>query len=85
MDYEFQIMTQQQAENIASNWHYDGMYSFYNADADEEDLAELMSPQKRGDKYIVGKKGNEVVGYFSFETKDDSVVIGLGMNLNSLA
>ena len=39
MTYEFNILTQEQAENIAYNLHYDGEYSFYNMEADEEDLA----------------------------------------------
>lgn len=79
MEYNFKKMSQQQAENIASNWHYEEEYSFYDFEADEEDLAELLSPQKRGDKYYIGKKGNEEVGFFCFENEGDSVVIGLGM------
>ncbi len=30
MVYEFSVITQEQAENIAFNWHYNGEYSFYN-------------------------------------------------------
>ena len=28
MTYKFEIMAQEQAEDIAHNWHYDGEYSF---------------------------------------------------------
>lgn len=37
-------MTQTQAEDIASNWHYNDEYSFYDMDADEEDLVEFLDP-----------------------------------------
>ncbi len=79
MDYNFNKMSQEQAENIASNWHYEGEYSFYDFAADEEDLAELLNPQKRGDKYYIVKKDNEEIGFFYFENEGDSVEIGLGM------
>ena len=79
MDYNFNKISQEEAENIASNWHYEGKYSFYDIAADEEDLAEFLNPQERGDKYYIVKKGNEEIGFFYFEDKNDSVDIGLGM------
>ena len=79
MDYDFNKMSQEQAENIASNWHYEGKCSFYDITADKEDLAEFLNPQERGDKYYIVKKSNEEIGFFYFEDKDDSVDIGLGM------
>lgn len=79
MEYNFNIISQQQAENIASNWHYEGKYSFYDFAADEEDLAELLNPQERVDKYYIVKKGDEEIGFFYFGNADDSVDIGLGM------
>lgn len=79
MDYNFNKISQKEAENIASNWHYEGEYSFYDIAADEEDLAEFLNPQERGDKYYIVKKSNEEIGFFYFEDKDDSVDIGLGM------
>lgn len=30
MAYKFSVLTQEQAEDIAFNWHYDGEYSFYD-------------------------------------------------------
>lgn len=62
MIYEFSRMTQDQAENIAANWHYEGGYSFYDFAADEEDLAGLLDPQERGDKYYMVKNDNEERG-----------------------
>ena len=37
-------MTQEQAEEIAFNWHYDAEYSFYDMEADKEDLVEFLDP-----------------------------------------
>ncbi|ASK64098.1 GNAT family N-acetyltransferase [Virgibacillus phasianinus] len=79
MDYIFNKMSQEQAENIASNWQYEGEYSFYDFAADEEDLAELLSPEERGDSYYIVKEGNDEIGFFYFEHGDVSVEIGLGM------
>jgi [ribosomal protein S18]-alanine N-acetyltransferase len=45
MTYELHVMTQEQAEEIAFNWHYDGEYSFYDMEADQEDLEEFLNPE----------------------------------------
>lgn len=79
MNYIFSEMSQKEAENIASNWHYEDKYSFYDIAADEEDLAEFLNPQVRGDKYFSVKISNEEIGFFCFENKKDCVDIGLGM------
>ncbi|MGP4106430.1 GNAT family N-acetyltransferase [Virgibacillus sp. L01] len=79
MDYAFEIMTQEQAEDIAYNWHYDGIYSFYDMEADEEDLAAFLDANKRNYTYVV-TKDSEVVGFFSFNrTENNTIDIGLGM------
>ncbi|MDE4085291.1 GNAT family protein [Planococcus maritimus] len=80
MDYTFQEMTQEQAQDIAENWRYEGDYSFYDMDADPEDLAEFLDPEKRGDNYFMVFQGNEAVGFYSFgQTDEETVDIGLGM------
>ncbi|VDG96822.1 Uncharacterized N-acetyltransferase YjaB [Lysinibacillus sphaericus] len=79
MNYIFSEMSQKEAENIASNWHYEDIYSFYDIAADEEDLAEFLNPQERGDKYFSVKISNEEIGFFCFENENDCVDIGLGM------
>ncbi|MBM7587148.1 ribosomal-protein-alanine N-acetyltransferase [Bacillus pakistanensis] len=80
MSYEFIKMSQTQAEDIAYHWHYDGEYSFYDFEADPEDLAEFLDPKGRGHAYYVVKKENQIIGFFSFnEDKDHSVDIGLGI------
>lgn len=79
MDYIFSKMSQEQAENIATNWHYEGKYSFYDVDADEEDLAEFLEPKERRDSHYIVKESDEEIGFFSFNAKGDVVDIGLGM------
>ncbi len=48
MEYTYTVMTQEEAEEIAYNWHYEGKYSFYDIEADEEDLAEFLQDESRG-------------------------------------
>ncbi|RLQ89830.1 GNAT family protein [Planomicrobium sp. Y74] len=80
MDYSFQTMTQQQAEEIAACWRYSGEYSFYDMDADPEDLAEFLNPEERNNTYFSVIQNGEVIGFYSFtQTADDTVDIGLGM------
>ncbi|MCZ0702888.1 ribosomal-protein-alanine N-acetyltransferase [Natronobacillus azotifigens] len=80
MVYQFSVITQEQAENIAFNWHYDGEYSFYDMEADEEDLAEFLHPEKRGNSIFAVTKENELVAFFSFsQVNENTADIGLGM------
>jgi [ribosomal protein S18]-alanine N-acetyltransferase len=76
MDYKFNEVSQEQAETIL-NWHYEGEYSFYDYENDEENLVKLLNPH--GDIYYMVKKGNDEVGFFCYEIEEDSVEIGLGM------
>jgi ribosomal-protein-alanine N-acetyltransferase len=72
-------MTQDEAEAIAQ-WRYDPPYDFYDADADHRDLAELLSPSQRGDKYFSAHdSGGELVGYFGLVHRDGVVGIGVGL------
>ena len=50
MQFHFSLMSQSDAEKIA-DWHYEGIYSFYDMENDPEDLQELLSPEKRGENY----------------------------------
>lgn len=78
--YTFELMRQEQAEDIAYNWHYEGEYSFYNMEADEEDLAEFLDSKMRGENTFVVCENSEVFGFFSFNKIDiHTVDIGLGM------
>lgn len=44
MQFYFSLMSQSDAEKIA-DWHYEGIYSFYDMENDPEDLQELLSPE----------------------------------------
>jgi [ribosomal protein S18]-alanine N-acetyltransferase len=78
--YRFEKMTQQEAEEIAYNWHYDGEYSFYDMEADKEDLAEFLNPELRGDSVFTVYLGEEIAGYYSVnQTAAATYEIGLGM------
>lgn len=80
VQYIFRKMTQVQAEEIAFSWHYEGDYSFYDIEADQEDLAEFIDPAKRNDAYFVAMNGDDIIGFFCFSQLDDRTVdIGLGM------
>lgn len=80
MLYKFTIMTQEQAEDIAFNWHYDGDFSFYDMEADKEDLDELLDPEQRGNSTFAVTKENELVAFFSISKVAYRMYeIGLGM------
>ncbi|WP_075618511.1 GNAT family N-acetyltransferase [Paenisporosarcina indica] len=80
MEYKFELMTQEQAEDIAYNWHYHDYFSFYDMESDKEDLDEFLNPEKRGRSYFVVSNDNEVLGFFSFtKVADHTIDIGLGM------
>jgi ribosomal-protein-alanine N-acetyltransferase len=74
-------MNQADAEAIAG-WHYPEPFSFYDWTADADDLAELLSPELRGDVYYAAEDENgELVGFFGFKrTRPGTVEIGLGLH-----
>jgi ribosomal-protein-alanine N-acetyltransferase len=72
-------MTQDEAEAIAE-WRYDPPYDFYDAVADHRDLAELLDPVQRGEKYFAARDENgKLVGYFGFVEADGTVGVGVGL------
>ncbi|HEU5138787.1 MAG TPA: GNAT family N-acetyltransferase [Bacillales bacterium] len=74
----FQQRTQKETQEII-NWHYDEPYSFYDIEADKEDLAEFLDPSSWGNSYVVYDKEDELIGFFSFEQDGGIVEIGLGL------
>ena len=74
-------MTQTDAEEIA-RWHYPEPFAFYDWSADANDLAELLSPDLRGDVYFsVRDENGELAGFFGFKRPaSDTVEIGLGLH-----
>ena len=80
MSYQFAVLTQQQAEIIAYTWHYEGDYAFYNMEADEDDLAEFLNVEKRGQSVFAITSDGELIGFVGVErTSTEMVDIGLGM------
>jgi hypothetical protein len=48
--FRFKVMSQEDAETIAL-WHYPEPFSFYDWAADQDDLAELLDSEARGEAY----------------------------------
>ena len=72
-------MTQAEAETIAE-WSYETPYDFYDAKADHRDLAELLDPVQRGDRYFSAhNETGELIGFFGFAREDDAVGVGIGL------
>ena len=65
MMLEFRTLTQAHALEIADDWKYDDIYSFYDMTADEEDYAEFIDEDRRNvnDHYEV-LENNELIGFF---------------------
>lgn len=79
MKYLIRLMGDADAQAIA-RWHYDEPYTFYDADQDPEDLAELLSAKARGDSYWAATdEQGDLRGFFSFKVVGTTVEIGLGM------
>lgn len=73
-------MTQDSALAIADTWNYEGIYSFYDAAADEEDYQELIDPAQRKSNYYEVLNNNELFGYLVIIPKDTNIVeLGLGL------
>lgn len=73
-------LQQEQAEDIAFNSHYEGDYSFYDMEADEEDLNEFINPKARGNTTFAAMKENELVVFLIVDQLDNATFeIGLGM------
>lgn len=80
MGYMFTVMSQAEAEEIAYNWHYEGEYSFYDIEADQEDLVEFLNAHMRGNTTFVVKENDSIIGFFSFcNINNQTIDIGLGM------
>lgn len=79
MKYRFEPMSERQARAVAG-WHYDPPYDFYDWEADEDDLAELLDPAQREGRYFaVLSDRNDLVGFFSVQREGDAVEVGLGL------
>ncbi|WP_241654828.1 GNAT family N-acetyltransferase [Sporolactobacillus shoreae] len=65
---------------MAFNWHYEGDYSFYDMEADEEDLNEFLNPEMRVNSTFAVTNDNELIAFLSVDKIDDAAFeVGLGM------
>jgi ribosomal-protein-alanine N-acetyltransferase len=72
-------MAQADAAAVAG-WRYPEPFSFYDWTADEDDLAELLDADLRGEAYFaVEDDEGQLVGYFSFKPEGRTLVVGLGL------
>lgn len=73
-------MTAADARTVAA-WRYPGDYSFYDADADADDLAELLSPAEWGHRYFAADEAarHELVGFLVVKFSGRVAEIGLGL------
>ncbi|WP_303323391.1 GNAT family N-acetyltransferase [Actinomyces radicidentis] len=73
-------MTPSAARTIADEWSYPPPYDFYDAEADPEDYAELVTPEEWPEIMEQALDGGELVGFLAAERgEDDAWEIGLGM------
>lgn len=80
MHYNFVPMSKEYAFEIAYDWKYDGLYSFYDMTADEEDLKEFLNEDSWQDQYFaVLNDKNELIGYYSFTFECGIMWIGFGL------
>jgi ribosomal-protein-alanine N-acetyltransferase len=77
--YSLKLMNDEDAREI-SRWHYEPPYDFYDAVSDQDDLQELLDPERRKDSYFsVRDESGALVGFFQFEREGKTVDVGLGM------
>ena len=79
MTYTFLPLTQNQAEQIAYDWQYEGEFAFYDMPNDPEDLAEFLDPDQRTEHYYAAMDETQLIGFFMFEPGQDSLELALGM------
>ncbi|MDP6822549.1 MAG: GNAT family protein [Dehalococcoidia bacterium] len=80
MNFNFVPMTDDQARVVAG-WKYEGIYAFYDWEADADDLAELLDPVKRARDRTHAVLGDDdsLVGFFGFTLDGSTVEVGFGL------
>ena len=72
-------LTDSEAEQLAA-WRYRPPYDFYDGNADPADLAELLDPDRRSDRYWAARdEAGTLVGFYYFAARGKAVEIGLGL------
>lgn len=80
MDYTFQELTQEHAMEIADQWKYDGIYSFYDMTADMEDYEEFTNEELRKETdHFEALLDGKLAGFFCVVPIGNDIEIGLGL------
>lgn len=77
--YRFEAMSLPLSQEVAWNWRYPPPFDFYDGDADQEDLKELLDPRLWPEVFEACFVGDEFVGFFSATTEGLEAEIGLGL------
>lgn len=79
-EFTIRPMTAADAHAVAA-WRYPGEYSFYDADADPDDLAELLDPAEWGQQYFAADETahHELAGFLVVKLTGPEAEIGLGL------
>ena len=79
-EFMIRAMTAADAHAVAA-WRYPGEYSFYDADADPDDLAELLDPTEWGRRYFAADDAAErqLAGVLVVKLTGQVAEIGLGL------
>ena len=80
MQYNYVPIKEEYADEIIDNWHYDGIYSFYDMAADEHDLIIFTDRAYWKDTtFAVLNEHDELVGWSSFYIENEDVWLSLGL------
>jgi len=80
MKYRFVHMTEEYASEVVHNWHYDGVYAFYDMAADEEDLRIFTNRAYWEDTtFAVLNPRGELVGWATFYIEGEVMWLSLGL------
>jgi len=80
MKYRFVSMNDDCAGEIVDNWHYEGIYSFYDMTADEEDLKIFTDRRYWEDTtFAVLDESGVLIGWSSFFMEDGALWLSLGL------
>lgn len=70
----FEVLTQDEALEIAYNWEYEGEMSFYNMTSDEDELKVFLNEEARGQNTfsVRTQRESEMIAYFNYYLMDNN-------------
>jgi ribosomal-protein-alanine N-acetyltransferase len=80
MQYRFVAMQEEYAQEIVRDWHYRGIYSFYDMAADAEDLRIFVNKSYwENTTFAVLNLHEELIGWASFFIEEQDMWLSLGL------